>query len=185
MNYDCIFPVCFSLLSLSEDLCVLRELLVFSTLLLGGLTSEKLAGSSQMRAQHQMLSGSVNAHGKKMDMKCKDVCPLKCTDLCSCISQVRDCLINTHYPSLWVENVPSCSNFNHQWNFFIYHSVIAVWKRQCRSLVIWWLNLMNIIRWIIPEDWLESLISLPKSSVTFLRFCGGALKLHFLPFLDF
>lgn len=52
-------------LSLSQKvLCVLRELLVFSTLLLGGLTSEKLAGSSQMREQHQMLSGSVNAHGK-------------------------------------------------------------------------------------------------------------------------
>ncbi|XDV34872.1 hypothetical protein PO909_004973 [Leuciscus waleckii] len=33
-------------LSVKEVLCVLRELLVFSTLLLGGLTSEKLAGSS-------------------------------------------------------------------------------------------------------------------------------------------
>ncbi len=82
----------FSVSLFQKIFCVLRELLVFYTLLLGGLTSEKLAGSSQMRNQHQMLSSRVKAHGKMIDMKCKDVCPLKCTDInvhifATCMSQ--------------------------------------------------------------------------------------------------
>ncbi len=76
--YQSVF-VLFQSLSFRRSSVCSRELLVFSTLLLGGLTSEKLAGSSQMREQHQMLSGWVNAHGKKIDMKCKAVYPLKCS----------------------------------------------------------------------------------------------------------
>lgn len=157
--------------------CVLRELLVFSTLLLGGLTSEKLAGSRQMKEQHQMLSGSENAHEKKRWIWNVKMFALWNAQILTCKSlhlyvSSRGCPTNAH----------SCSNFIRQWNIFIFYSVLAVWKRQCRCLVIWWLNLMNIIQWIIPVDWLESLISLPKSSVTFLAFfLQGCFKTQFSP----